>query len=129
MLVKLQSALDEAVEIERLLLRRGRAGKLEKILNNARGAASLAMREFKLAAHGFVLDLLVAQDFGNAKNGSQGIVQLVSDSGEHLAHGGELFGLNELLFTAFDFRNIAARNHDAFDFPLLIEKRAEMATD
>ena len=87
------------------------------------------MREFKLAANGFVRNLLVAQDFGNAENGGQGIIQLVSDASEHLAHGGELFGLNELLFQALDFGDVAAGDDDAFDFPLLVEKRAEMAAD
>lgn len=45
-LVKLERALDNAIEIDRLFLGRGGAGEFEKILNDASGAASLAMGQF-----------------------------------------------------------------------------------
>ena len=46
----------------------------------------------------------IAQKFAGAENGGERIVQFVGDTGEHLAHGGELFRLNELLFEALDLR-------------------------
>ncbi len=51
----------------------------------------------------------------------------MSDPGEHLAHCGKFFGLNELLFKAFDFSDVAARDDHTFDFSGFIEERAEMA--
>ncbi len=53
----------------------------------------------------------------------------MSDTGEHLAHGGEFFSLDELLFEAFHFGNIAARNDDTFDFSSFVDQRAEVATE
>src|SRR5579859_352071 len=61
MLVQLQSAVDDAVEIDGLLLGRGRPGEFEKILNDACGAASLAMSQFELALGGRVLRWTFAQ--------------------------------------------------------------------
>src|SRR6185437_3648812 len=55
MLVQLQSPFDDAVEINGLLLGRGRPGEFEKILNDTRGAASLAMSQFELALGGLIL--------------------------------------------------------------------------
>ena len=51
----------------------------------------------------------------------------MGDAGEHLAHGGELFGLDELAFEALDFGDVAAGDDDAFDDALFIEERAEIA--
>ena len=71
--------------------------------------------------------LAIAQQFADAENGGEGIVELVSDAGEHLAHGGELFRLDELLFEALEFGDVAAGNDHAFDLAVFIEERAEIA--
>src|SRR5258707_14904551 len=43
MILQLEGALDEGVDVHRPLLRRGRPGKFEQVLNDARGAACLSM--------------------------------------------------------------------------------------
>src|SRR5690242_4449856 len=128
-LLQLQSALDNGVDIERLAQRRGGARKFQEILHDARGAASLAMRQIELALGIFVAVVGVAQKFGDAKNRGQRIIELVRDSREHLAHGSKFFGLNELLFEALEFGDVASRNNDAFDFAGLAEERTEVAAE
>lgn len=59
--VKLERALDDAIEIDGFFLGRGRAGEFEKILNDASGAAGLAMGEFELALGGLRVALAFAQ--------------------------------------------------------------------
>ena len=53
----------------------------------------------------------------------------MGDAGEHLAHGGEFFGLDELLFEALDVGDVAAGNDDAIDLAGFVVERAEMAAD
>src|SRR5262249_11073294 len=55
--------------------------------------------------------------------------ELVRGAREHLAHGSQLFRLNELLFEAFDFRNVAARNNHALDLAGFVKKRAEVTAN
>ena len=50
MLVKLQRAIDDEVQVQRFFLRRGGAREFEKILHDARGAAGLAVGHIELAA-------------------------------------------------------------------------------
>ena len=110
-------------------LRRGGTREFEKILDDARGAAGLAMRQIELALGGFVEACAFAQQFGDAQDGGERIVELVGDAGEHLAHGGEFFGLDELLFQALQVGDVAAGNDDAIDLAGFVEERAEMAAD
>ena len=44
----------KVADVERFFLRRGRARKFEQVLDDARGAAGLAMREIELALGGVV---------------------------------------------------------------------------
>ena len=125
--VELERALDDHVHIEGFFLGRGGARKFQKILDDAGGAAGLAMGHFQLAARVFVNALAIAEEFAGAENGGEGIVEFVGDAGEHLAHGGELFGLNELAFEALDLSDVAAGNDRAFDNALCVEERAEIA--
>src|SRR5712664_2801493 len=48
-------------------------------------------------------------------------------TGQHLPHGGKLFGLYKLLVHPLEFRDVAARNHHAIDFAGFIKKRTEVA--
>ena len=72
--LQLEGALDEHIDVQRFLLRRSRAGKFQQILDNARGAAGLAMGQFQLALHRFVGAGALAKQLGNAKDGSERIV-------------------------------------------------------
>ena len=42
----------------------------------------------------------------------------MGDAGEHLAHGGEFFRLDQLFFEALHFRDVAARDDHTFDFAI-----------
>ena len=127
--MKLKSAVNNAIEIDRFFLGRSGTGKFEKILNDARGAAGLATRDFKLALGGFGIGGAFAEQFRDAENGGERIVEFVGDPGEHLAHGGQFFGLDELLFEALEFGDVAARHDNAFDFAGFISERAEIKAD
>src|SRR5438477_1064866 len=126
MFVKLQSPFNDGSEINAFLLRRGWTGKLQQILHDAGGAASLTVREVQLALHGIVKAFALADQFGNAQNRGQRIIQFVRDSSQHLAHGGKFFGLDELFFEAFEVGNVAARKNDTFNFVVFIKQRTEV---
>src|SRR5438105_14117346 len=87
------------------------------------------MRQIELAAEGFVSRSALAKEFGNAEDGSERIVQLVSDASKHLAHGGEFFRLDELLFEALDVGAVAASKDHAFDVTPFIVERNEGETN
>src|SRR5208337_1299069 len=127
MLVQLEGAVDDVVEVEHLLQRRSGAREFQKILHDAGGAAGLTMSHFELAFGAIVDALAIAKQFANAENCGERIIELVSDTGEHLAHGGEFFRLDELLFEALEFGNVATGDDHAFDLAVLIEERAEVA--
>src|SRR5271169_2062308 len=86
------------------------------------------MSHFELALGASVNALAIAKQFADAKNGGKRIVEFVSYTGKHLAHGGKLLCLDELLFEALDLRNIAPGNNDAFDLAVFVEQGAEVAT-
>src|SRR5580692_102816 len=86
-LVELERAIDDTVEIDGFFLGRSGAGKFEKVLNDARSATGLTMGDLELAFGGFGIRLTFAEQFRDAENRSEGIVKLVSDPGQHLAHG------------------------------------------
>ncbi len=54
MIVELESAIDDGVEVERLLLGRSGTREFEKILDDAGGAAGLTMSHVELALGAFV---------------------------------------------------------------------------
>ncbi len=74
MLLQLESALDEHIDIQRLFLRRSRPGKFQQILHDARCAPGLAMSQFQLALHSLIGAGAFAKQLGNAKNGGKRIV-------------------------------------------------------
>src|SRR6266446_4530934 len=129
MLVQLQSALDEAVDVERFLVRGRGARELEEILDDARGAARLPMGEFQLSLGRVIGAFPLSEKLGDAEDSGERIVQLVGDAGEHLAHGGQFFRLDELLLKAFEVSNIAAGKNHAFVLALGIPERAEIKTN
>src|SRR5438309_6539360 len=90
-----------------LFLRRSGAREFEKILDDTSRAAGLTVRKFQLAFGGVVLSLALAKKLGDAKDGGQGIVQLVGDPGEHLPHCGKFFRLDKLFLQTLEIRNIA----------------------
>jgi hypothetical protein len=128
-LVELEGAVHDGVEIERFLLRGGGPGEFEQVLDNAGSAASLAVSHVKLALGVLIGAGTIAEKFAGAEDGGEGIVQFVGNAGEHLAHSGKFFGLNELLFEAFDFRDIAAGDDHALNLAVFIEQRTEVATE
>src|SRR5208282_1471562 len=127
MLVQLKGAVDDVVEVEHFLLGRSGAREFQKILHDAGGAAGLTVGHFELALGAIVDALAIAKQFANAEDGSERIIKLVGDTGEHLPHGGEFFSLDELLFEAFELGNVAARDDHAFDLAMFIEERTEVA--
>src|SRR6266481_8076928 len=127
MILELQRAVDDDVEVQGLFLRGSWTRKLEKILYDARGAASLAVGHFELTLGVIVHALTFAEKFAGAENGSERIVQFVGHTCEHLAHGREFFSLDELGFETLHFGDVPAGDDSAFDFSLLVEKRAEIA--
>ena len=84
------------------------------------------MREIELALEGFVRADAFAEEFCDAEDGGEWIVQFVGDAGEHLAHGGELFGLDELLLEALEVGDVAAGEDHAFDVAGFTGERAEI---
>src|SRR6266481_3908041 len=127
MILELQRAVDDDVEVQGLFLRGSWTRKLEKILDDARGAASLAVRHFELALGVIVHALALAEEFAGTEDCSERIVQFVGDTREHLAHSREFFGLDELGFEALHFGDVPAGDDGAFDFSVFVEKRAEIA--
>ena len=128
MFLQLEGALNEHIDVQRFFLRRSRAGKFQQILDNSRGAAGLPMSQFQLALHSFVGAGAFAKQFGDAKDGGEGIIQFVGYAREHLTHGGEFFRLDQLFFETLKIGNVAAGNNDAIDLVHFIEERAEMKT-
>ena len=66
---------------------------------------------------------LVAQQFRDAQNGGQRIVQFVRHAGDHLAHGREALGLNELLLEPLLFGNVARGSDHAGDASRFVMQR------
>jgi len=87
------------------------------------------MGHVELTLGAFVDAGTIAEKFADAKNGGERIIEFVSDTGKHLAHGGKFLGLDKLLFEALHFSNIAAGNDDTFDFPSFVDERAEVAAE
>jgi hypothetical protein len=54
MIVQLEGALNQAADVDGLLLRGSGPRELEKILDDASGAAGLPVREIELAFNGFI---------------------------------------------------------------------------
>ena len=61
-------AVDDDVEVQCLFLRRSRPRKFEKVLDDASGAASLAVSHFQLALGVVVHALAFAQKFASPQN-------------------------------------------------------------
>jgi hypothetical protein len=101
-------------------VRSSKSGKCSRVLRGV--AARLAMGEVQLAAGVFVGGL-VAQQFGNAQNGGQRIVEFVGHAGNHLAHGCEPLRLNELLLEPLLVGNVARRSDHAGDASCLVMER------
>ena len=80
------------------------------------------MSEVQLPGRSFVGGL-VAQQFRDAQNGGQRIVQFMRHAGDHLAHGREALGLNELLLEPLLFGNVARRSDHAVDAPRFVMQR------
>src|SRR6266852_4534023 len=83
-------------------------------------AARLAVGQFQLALGGVIGSFALAEKFGNAEDGGQGIVQLMGDAGEHLSHRGEFLRLNKLLLQPLEIGDIAAGENHAFNIALFI---------
>src|SRR6267142_2196006 len=108
MILELKCAVNDHVEIQYFFLWRGWPRKFEKVLDDAGSAAGLAVGHFQLALGIVVHALTLAEKFACPKNGGERIVQFVSDTGEHLAHSGEFFSLDELALEAFDLGDVTA---------------------
>src|SRR5579863_3156405 len=80
------------------------------------------MGEVQLAAGVFVGGL-IAQQFRDAQNGGKWIVQFVGNAGDHLAHGREALGLNELLLKPLLLGDVARRSNYAGDPTRLVMER------
>src|SRR5258708_15589203 len=126
MILELQRAVYDHIEVQRLFLRGSWTRKLEKILHDARGAASLAVGHFELTLGVIVHSLTFAEKFAGAENGSERIVQFVGHTREHLAHGREFFGLDELGLETLHFGDVPAGDDGAFGFSMFVRKRAEV---
>src|SRR5260370_42006381 len=96
MILELQRAVNDHIEVQRLFLRGSWTRKLEKILHDARGAASLAVGHFELTLGVIVHALTFAEKLAGAENGSEWIVQFMGHTREHPAHGPRFFGLDGL---------------------------------
>ncbi len=53
----------------------------------------------------------------------------MGDAGEHLSHGREFLGLDELFLEPLEIGNVAAREDHAFDIALFIGERTEVETN
>src|SRR5439155_25993783 len=111
MFVKLECALEKIAEVKRLFLGGSRAREFEKILDDTRRATGLAMRKFQLAFGGVVLSLALAKKLGDAKDGGQGIVQLMGDAGEHQNHCGKLLLIDNVHLLTLDILKLVHVNN------------------
>src|SRR4030095_2181960 len=98
-------------------------------LNDAGSAARLPMCEIELALHGVVQAFALADEFSDTEDGGERIIQLMRDSGKHLAHRGQLFRLDQLFFETLQIRNITPGEHNSFDLVALVIQRAEVEQD
>src|SRR5579872_483192 len=114
MFVKLQAALDQFTQIEANLARLRRARKSQEALHDLSGAARLAVGNFELPPGG-IFARGIAQEFGDAEDRGERIIQLMGDAGNHLAHSGKPLVLNQLLLHAPGIGNVARRSDDAGD--------------
>src|SRR5216684_6197809 len=118
--LQLECALEKVIEVEGPFLRGSGAREFEKILDDARGSAGLAVREFQLALGGVVGSFTLAEKLGNAEDGSKGIIKLMGDAGKHLSHRGKFLRLDELFLQALKVGNVAAGENHALDIALFI---------
>ena len=112
--MKLQAALNEFAQMHADLVRLRRPREGEQVLHNLSGAAGLAMSEFELPA-GDIVGSGIPEQFGDAQHRGERVIQLVGDSGDHLAHGGKSLGLDQLLLDALGLGDIAGGRDDALD--------------
>jgi len=74
MLVELEGAIEDGVEIQSFLLRGGGTRKFEEVLNDAGSATGLAMGHFQLAFGVIVNASAITQEFAGTQNGGERIV-------------------------------------------------------
>src|SRR5579863_1087673 len=84
------------------------------------------MGQIELTLDGLFEAFPVAEELGDAENGSERIVQLMGDAGEHLAHGSQLFRLNQLLFQTLEVGDVAAGKNNTVNLACFIKERAEI---
>ena len=88
---------------------------------NARGTSSLAMCQIELPLDTLIEAGSFAQEFRDPKNSGERIVQFMGDAGQHLAHGGKFFRLDELFLQTLKLGDVAAGNDHAVNPPGLRE--------
>ncbi len=99
----------------------GRTSKRQQVLHDPRGAAGLLHHEVELALGDFVRGTL-AEKFTHAEYGRERIIQFMRRPGHHLAHGSELFFLNELLLDELRFGDVPGGSDDARNVAVLVHK-------
>ena len=89
-------------------------------MDNPRGTASLAVREFQLTPGGFIGSWTLAEKLGNAEDGGQRIIQLMGYTRKHLSHRGKFLSLDELFLQTLEIGNVAAGENHAFNIAFFI---------
>ena len=122
--MELQAALDELANLHADLVGLRRTGEGEQVLHDLGGAAGLAMGQVELAARAGSSVAASRISFGDAQDCGQRIIQLVRYAGNHLTHGCQALGLDQLLFHALGFGDVASGSDDALDVAAGVQKRA-----
>jgi hypothetical protein len=123
MFVKLYAALNQFAQIEAHLAGLGRPREGQEALYDLGGATRLTVGDFELPPRGLILRG-IAQEFGDPQDCGQRIIQLMGDAGNHLAHRGKPFVLDQLLLHTLRIGGVSRRGDNTRDATREVHKRA-----
>src|SRR5579863_7390955 len=119
--MQVQCPLHQFTEINRRSAGCGWPGEIHQVLHDLDGASGLLLQDFQLLASA-IGDLPVLQQLAHSQNAGQRIVQLVSKSSNHLAHGSQALALNDLLLKLLFDGNVTHRENHAAHFAIRVKQ-------
>src|SRR5437899_12669687 len=87
------------------------------------------MGELQLAFRGLVGCDSLTKKFCDPEDGSERIIQLVRHTSKHPCHGGEFFGVDELVLETLEIGDVATGKHHTLNITFFVGDRAETETD
>src|ERR1700722_14488562 len=125
--LSIERLFDDQINLDFCLLQNRGAREDQQILHDGCGAARLFKYGVDLVTHGSVNSAL-ANQVPDAEIRGQRIIQFMSHTRHHFAHGRKLFLLRCLLFGALGFGDVAGRGYHSAYFSSGIIKRASTGT-